>query len=119
MLLSPPGGQVNEALLLLRESRPVQGLLYSQVCLHVLSTCASCADPFLLSSSPQESLGYYCYLPFFTVCVGTTLYVWFFLPETKGKSFLEISEKFVKRNFGCQPYDNAWMYPEEIISTRL
>lgn len=86
----------------------------------LLSTCASYADPFLLSSSSsQESLGYYCYLPFFTVCVGTALYVWFFLPETKGKSFLEISEEFIKRNFGGQPCDNAWVCPEEIISTRL
>ncbi|XP_060539632.1 solute carrier family 2, facilitated glucose transporter member 11 [Pantherophis guttatus] len=53
------------------------------------------AFPFVM-----ESLGYYCYLPFFMVCVGTALYVWFFLPETKGKSFLEISEEFIKRNFG-------------------
>ncbi|XP_015676361.1 solute carrier family 2, facilitated glucose transporter member 11 [Protobothrops mucrosquamatus] len=72
------------------------------------------AFPFVV-----ESLGYYCYLPFFIVCVGTTLYVWFFLPETKGKSFLEISEEFVKRNFGGQPCDNAWVCPEEIISTML
>ncbi|XP_058014717.1 solute carrier family 2, facilitated glucose transporter member 11-like, partial [Ahaetulla prasina] len=54
------------------------------------------AFPFVM-----ESLGYYCYLPFFTVCVGTALYVWFFLPETKGKSLLEISEEFIKRNFGA------------------
>ncbi|KAG8146488.1 hypothetical protein E2320_012808 [Naja naja] len=73
------------------------------------------AFPFVM-----ESLGYYCYLPFFTVCVGTALYAWFFLPETKGKSFLEISEEFVKRNFGDQPCDNnAWVCPEEIISTRM
>uniref|UniRef100_A0A670ZVP7 Solute carrier family 2 member 11 n=1 Tax=Pseudonaja textilis TaxID=8673 RepID=A0A670ZVP7_PSETE len=72
------------------------------------------AFPFVM-----ESLGYYCYLPFFTVCVGTALYAWFFLPETKGKSFLEISEEFVKRNFGDRPRDNAWVCPEEIISTKL
>ncbi|XP_070618587.1 solute carrier family 2, facilitated glucose transporter member 11 isoform X3 [Erythrolamprus reginae] len=72
------------------------------------------AFPFVM-----ESLGYYCYLPFFTVCVGTALYVWFFLPETKGKSFLEISEEFIKCNFGGQPCDSAWGCPEEIVSTRL
>ncbi|KAK9391400.1 solute carrier family 2 facilitated glucose transporter member 11 [Crotalus adamanteus] len=61
------------------------------------------AFPFVV-----ESLGYYCYLPFFIVCVGTTLYVWFFLPETKGKSFLEISEEFVKRNVGGPLWIPAW-----------
>ncbi|XP_063171862.1 solute carrier family 2, facilitated glucose transporter member 11-like [Candoia aspera] len=65
------------------------------------------AFPFVV-----ESLGYYCYLPFSAVCVSTALYACFFLPETKGKSFLEISEEFIKRNFRAQP----WKILENVLA---
>ncbi|XP_042328106.1 LOW QUALITY PROTEIN: solute carrier family 2, facilitated glucose transporter member 11-like [Sceloporus undulatus] len=56
------------------------------------------AFPFIV-----EGLGHFCYLPFLAVCVCTALYVGLFLPETKGKTFLEISEEFRKCNFGGGP----------------
>ncbi|XP_019394650.1 PREDICTED: solute carrier family 2, facilitated glucose transporter member 11-like isoform X3 [Crocodylus porosus] len=72
------------------------------------------AFPFIV-----EGLAHFCYLPFFMVCVCTALYVGFFLPETKGKSFLEISEEFSKHNFKTQTHENLWKGPEEIKSTML
>uniref|UniRef100_A0A8D0GFT5 Solute carrier family 2 member 11 n=1 Tax=Sphenodon punctatus TaxID=8508 RepID=A0A8D0GFT5_SPHPU len=72
------------------------------------------AFPFIV-----DGLGHYCYLPFFTVCVCTALYVTFFIPETKGKTLLEISEEFKKRNFQSQTCENSWKGPEEIKSTML
>nr|XP_056715323.1 solute carrier family 2, facilitated glucose transporter member 11 isoform X1 [Euleptes europaea] len=72
------------------------------------------AFPFIM-----EGLGHFCYLPFFTVCVCTALYVSFFLPETRGKSFLEISEEFNKRNFKTQTCENSWTNLEDTKSTML
>uniref|UniRef100_A0A8C0J2L3 Solute carrier family 2, facilitated glucose transporter member 5 n=1 Tax=Chelonoidis abingdonii TaxID=106734 RepID=A0A8C0J2L3_CHEAB len=72
------------------------------------------AFPFIV-----EGLAHFCYLPFFTVCVCTALYVGFFLPETKGKTFLEISNEFKKRNFKAQTCEKFWKGPEEIKSTML
>ncbi|XP_053136281.1 solute carrier family 2, facilitated glucose transporter member 11 isoform X2 [Hemicordylus capensis] len=72
------------------------------------------AFPFIV-----EGLGYFCYLPFLTVCVCTALYVGFFLPETQGKTFLEISEEFNKRNFPAKARENSWTDLEETKSTML
>ncbi|XP_077165247.1 solute carrier family 2, facilitated glucose transporter member 11 isoform X2 [Paroedura picta] len=66
-----------------------------------------------------EGLGHFCYLPFFTVCVCTALYVSFFLPETRGKSLLEISAEFNKRNFKIQSCENSWTNLEDTKSTML
>ncbi|XP_072353759.1 solute carrier family 2, facilitated glucose transporter member 11-like isoform X2 [Scyliorhinus torazame] len=53
--------------------------------------------PFIM-----EGLGSFCYVPFICVSFLTALFIGIFLPETKGKTFLEISEEFYKRNFnGC------------------
>ncbi|NXU28871.1 GTR11 protein, partial [Thalassarche chlororhynchos] len=72
------------------------------------------AFPFIV-----KSLAHFCYVPFLVVCVCTALYVGFFLPETKGKSFLEISEEFKKRNFKAQTHAVFYKGPEEIKSTML
>ncbi|XP_067406057.1 solute carrier family 2, facilitated glucose transporter member 11-like [Emydura macquarii macquarii] len=72
------------------------------------------AFPFIV-----EGLAHFCYLPFFTVCVCTAFYVGFFLPETKGKTFLEISNEFNKRNFKAQTSEKFWKGPQEIKSTML
>ncbi|XP_061865987.1 solute carrier family 2, facilitated glucose transporter member 11 isoform X2 [Colius striatus] len=72
------------------------------------------AFPFIV-----KSLEHFCYVPFLVVCVCTALYVGFFLPETKGKSFLEISEEFKKRNFKAQTREVFYKGPEEIESTIL
>uniref|UniRef100_A0A8B9SL18 Major facilitator superfamily (MFS) profile domain-containing protein n=1 Tax=Anas platyrhynchos TaxID=8839 RepID=A0A8B9SL18_ANAPL len=72
------------------------------------------AFPFIV-----KSLGHFCYVPFLVVCVCTALYIGLFLPETKGKSFLEISEEFRKRNFKAQSHAVLYKGPEEIKSTVL
>lgn len=72
------------------------------------------AFPFIV-----KSLAHFCYIPFLVVCVCTALYVWFFLPETKGKSFLEISEEFGKRNFKTKTRGGLYKGPEEIKTTSL
>ncbi|XP_078237970.1 solute carrier family 2, facilitated glucose transporter member 11 isoform X2 [Pogona vitticeps] len=72
------------------------------------------AFPFIV-----EGLGHYCYLPFLTVCICTALYVGFFFPETKGKTFLEISEEFDKWNVSAQREENLAEPSEETKSTML
>ncbi|XP_016355728.1 solute carrier family 2, facilitated glucose transporter member 9-like [Sinocyclocheilus anshuiensis] len=49
--------------------------------------------PFL-----QMSAGAFCYLVFCGVCVGVAAYVFFIIPETKNKPFVEISQMFASRN---------------------
>ncbi|XP_073718418.1 solute carrier family 2, facilitated glucose transporter member 9-like [Misgurnus anguillicaudatus] len=49
--------------------------------------------PFL-----QMSAGAFCYLVFCGVCVGVALYVYFIVPETKNKTFVEISRMFALKN---------------------
>ncbi|XP_048820400.1 uncharacterized protein LOC125701887 [Lagopus muta] len=72
------------------------------------------AFPFIV-----KNLAHFCYVPFLVVCICTALYIWFFLPETKGKSFLEISEEFRKRNFRAPSREAFYKGPEEIRSTTL
>uniref|UniRef100_A0A8D0GX35 Major facilitator superfamily (MFS) profile domain-containing protein n=1 Tax=Sphenodon punctatus TaxID=8508 RepID=A0A8D0GX35_SPHPU len=48
--------------------------------------------PFL-----QMSAGAFCYLVFCSVCVLVALYVYFIIPETKNKTFMEISALFAAR----------------------
>uniref|UniRef100_UPI00398F198A solute carrier family 2, facilitated glucose transporter member 11-like isoform X3 n=1 Tax=Pristiophorus japonicus TaxID=55135 RepID=UPI00398F198A len=48
-------------------------------------------------------LGSFCYVPFLSFSFLAALFIGFFLPETKGKTFLEISHEFYERNFKGQP----------------
>uniref|UniRef100_A0A3B3WH09 Solute carrier family 2, facilitated glucose transporter member 5 n=1 Tax=Poecilia mexicana TaxID=48701 RepID=A0A3B3WH09_9TELE len=48
--------------------------------------------PFL-----QMSAGSYCYLVFATVCFSVAIYVYIVIPETKNKTFMEISRMFSKK----------------------
>ncbi|KAF7239824.1 Solute carrier family 2, facilitated glucose transporter member 5 [Varanus komodoensis] len=41
-----------------------------------------------------ESLGPFCFFIFMFVLVGTSMFFYMFLPETKGKSVIEITEEF-------------------------
>ncbi|KAM6423586.1 solute carrier family 2, facilitated glucose transporter member 11-like isoform 2-T2 [Liasis olivaceus] len=41
-----------------------------------------------------EALSYYCFLIFFGVLVGMGIFIYLFLPETKGRSILDITEDF-------------------------
>ncbi|XP_072293460.1 solute carrier family 2, facilitated glucose transporter member 9-like [Eucyclogobius newberryi] len=45
----------------------------------------------------QMSVGAYCYLVFAAVCVSVAVYVYIIIPETKNKTFLEISRMFSKK----------------------
>ncbi|XP_041644819.1 solute carrier family 2 member 15a [Cheilinus undulatus] len=48
--------------------------------------------PFL-----QMSVGSYCYLVFSGICFFVAIYVYFCIPETKNKTFMEISRMFSKK----------------------
>ncbi|XP_031720382.1 solute carrier family 2 member 15b [Anarrhichthys ocellatus] len=51
------------------------------------------AFPFL-----ENATGPYCYLIFCVVCLGVAVYTIFIIPETKNKTFMEISQMFAARN---------------------
>ncbi|XP_043924617.1 solute carrier family 2, facilitated glucose transporter member 11 [Protopterus annectens] len=66
-----------------------------------------------------EGLQEFCYVPFCTVCILSALYVWFFLPETKAKTFLEISQEFNKRNLKQLKQNSTYNCTNDILSTAL
>ncbi|XP_058148744.1 solute carrier family 2, facilitated glucose transporter member 11 isoform X3 [Dasypus novemcinctus] len=72
------------------------------------------AFPFI-----TEGLSHLLYLPFLCVCVCAAIYAGFFLPETKGKTFLEISEELRRLNFPKQHREPTWRGLEAIGSTAL
>lgn len=49
------------------------------------------------TSNHQMSAGSYCYLVFATICLSVATYVHFIIPETKNKTFMEISRMFSKK----------------------
>ncbi|CAB1344602.1 unnamed protein product [Coregonus sp. 'balchen'] len=53
-----------------------------------------CCAGITLSLMFQMSAGAYCYLVFFGVCMAVAAYVFFIVPETKNKTFVEISQMF-------------------------
>lgn len=54
---------------------------------------------FYLCSSLQERLKHFCFLIFMVVLFTSGIVIHLFLPETKGKSIVEITEEFNKLNF--------------------
>lgn len=42
--------------------------------------------------------GPYCYLIFCAICLGVSVYTIFIIPETKNKTFMEISQMFAAKN---------------------
>ncbi|XP_030047046.1 solute carrier family 2, facilitated glucose transporter member 9 [Microcaecilia unicolor] len=46
----------------------------------------------------QEALQTYCFLVFAVICLAGASYLYFVLPETKNKTFVEINQSFAKRN---------------------
>lgn len=46
----------------------------------------------------QITMGPYCYLIFCGICVGVAIYTFFIIPETKNKTFMEISQMFADNN---------------------
>nr|XP_051685813.1 solute carrier family 2, facilitated glucose transporter member 9 isoform X2 [Oryctolagus cuniculus] len=51
----------------------------------------------------QKSLDTYCFLVFATVCVTGAVYLYLVLPETKNRTYGEISQAFAKRNKAYPP----------------
>lgn len=49
-------------------------------------------------SFPQVGLGAYSFIIFAVICLLTTIYIFMVIPETKGKSFIEINQIFAKKN---------------------
>lgn len=43
------------------------------------------------------SAGSYCYLVFATICISVAAYVYVVIPETKNKTFMEISRMFSRK----------------------
>lgn len=43
------------------------------------------------------SAGSYCYLVFCVICLSVAIYVYFVIPETKNKTFVEISQMFATK----------------------
>ncbi|XP_014400947.1 PREDICTED: solute carrier family 2, facilitated glucose transporter member 5 [Myotis brandtii] len=52
----------------------------------------------------QEGLGPYSFIIFGGVCFLTTAFVFLVIPETKGKTFMEINQTFAKRNHVSEVY---------------
>lgn len=48
--------------------------------------------------SLQRGLGSYSFILFAVVCLVALIYIWLVVPETKNKTFLEVSQMFAKRN---------------------
>ncbi|XP_045881592.1 solute carrier family 2, facilitated glucose transporter member 11 isoform X2 [Meles meles] len=67
----------------------------------------------------KEGLSHFLYMPFLAFCVCGAIYTGFFLPETKGKTFLEISKELHRLNFPQQSQGPKWTGPEVILSTEL
>lgn len=60
---------------------------------------ASLLHPNLLTllSTRQMSAGSYCYLVFASICLSVAVYVYVVIPETKNKTFMEISRMFSRK----------------------
>uniref|UniRef100_A0A8C8VNH7 Solute carrier family 2, facilitated glucose transporter member 5 n=1 Tax=Pelusios castaneus TaxID=367368 RepID=A0A8C8VNH7_9SAUR len=46
----------------------------------------------------RQGLGPYCFLVFCAICLVTVIYIFIIVPETKGKTFMEINQVMAKRN---------------------
>ncbi|XP_036389301.1 solute carrier family 2, facilitated glucose transporter member 5-like [Megalops cyprinoides] len=46
----------------------------------------------------EKGLGTYCFIIFSFICLATLAYIWIVVPETKNKTFLEISQLFAEKN---------------------
>ncbi|KAA0722259.1 Solute carrier family 2, facilitated glucose transporter member 9 [Triplophysa tibetana] len=69
--------------------------------------------PFL-----QMSAGAFCYLVFCAMCVGVAVYVYFIIPETKNKTFVEISQMFASRN-GCEIDNQALTFADHLSLKKM
>uniref|UniRef100_G1TA03 Solute carrier family 2 member 11 n=1 Tax=Oryctolagus cuniculus TaxID=9986 RepID=G1TA03_RABIT len=91
-------------------ARPAAYVVYG-VLLWTMLLLVGLGFPFLM-----EGLAHFIYVPFLAVCVCGAVYTGLFLPETKGKSFLEITQELHRLNF---PRDPRWRGPEVLQFTEL
>lgn len=76
----------------LQSSRPSAYMIGGSV--HWLSNFAvGLIFPFI-----QVGLGAYSFIIFAIICLLTTIYIFLVIPETKGRSFIEINQIFAKKN---------------------
>lgn len=61
----------------------------------------------------QGGLQTYCFLVFAAICFAGATYLFFVLPETKNKTFNEISQAFAKRNKVSLEMQEMNHYPGE------
>ncbi|XP_014437467.1 solute carrier family 2, facilitated glucose transporter member 9 [Tupaia chinensis] len=55
----------------------------------------------------QKSLDTYCFLVFAAVCTAGAIYLYFVLPETKNRTYAEISQAFAKKNKAHPPEEKT------------
>ncbi|XP_043918735.1 solute carrier family 2, facilitated glucose transporter member 5 [Protopterus annectens] len=76
----------------LQSSRPAAFMVGGSV--HWLSNfTVGLIFPFM-----EDALGPYCFIIFSVICLATFIYILIIVPETKKKTFLEVSQLFAKRN---------------------
>ncbi|KAG8597205.1 hypothetical protein GDO81_002193 [Engystomops pustulosus] len=66
-----------------------------------------------------ETLQHFCFLLFLFVIMVSGTAIYFFIPETKGKSIAEISQEFNKLNFRRQHKDTKTATSEGVLCSRL
>lgn len=54
---------------------------------------------YMYLSFLKDGLGQYCFLIFVAYCIFSAAFMLYFVPETKGKTMVEITEDFNKLNF--------------------
>lgn len=91
-------------------ARPAAYVVYG-VLLWTMLLLVGLGFPFLM-----EGLSHFIYVPFLAVCVCGAVYTGLFLPETRGKNFLEITQELHRLNF---PRDPRWRGPEILQFTEL
>ncbi|KAM4610669.1 solute carrier family 2, facilitated glucose transporter member 5 [Polymixia lowei] len=75
-----------------QSSRPAAFMVAGSV--HWLSNfTVGLVFPFL-----ESGLGPYSFIVFSIVCLATLVYIWLMVPETKNKTFLEVSQMFARKN---------------------
>ncbi|XP_078105765.1 solute carrier family 2, facilitated glucose transporter member 9-like [Sander vitreus] len=58
--------------------------------------------PFIVVGVQKIGLQQYCFLVFLAICSLMAIYIFFFVPETKNKTFMEIQNEFQSRK-ACSP----------------
>ncbi|KAJ1093578.1 hypothetical protein NDU88_006678 [Pleurodeles waltl] len=69
-----------------------------------------------------SSLGPFCFLIFLAVAFFTVIFLYIFLPETKGKSVLEVAEEFYRSRSSWKQElspEESSQRQEQVMSTRL